>query len=234
MSSPPATDPSDPGAPVPVPSHAALAELLDAHAPLRPAPLCPELKVFRARQLIGIWEAAERLAGRPMPAPFWAYPWPGGAALARILLDRPFLARGRRVLDLGAGGGVSALAAAYAGAREVVANDIDPWAVGTARLAAERQGVHVTPLLGDLTEASDLPEFDLLLCGDLAYERRSAPRLRAFLDRARRRGAAVMAADAGRAYFDADGLTHVAAFTVPVPQDLEGTERRTARVFAWP
>src|SRR5690606_20818892 len=148
--SPPPTEDGSPDGPVAVPSHAALAELLDRHADFGPAPLSPEIRVFQARGLVEIWEAAERLAGRTLPPPFWAYPWPGGAALARVVLDHPEWIAGRRVLDLGTGGGISALAAARAGAALVVANDLDPWALDTARLAADRQGLELTPLLEDL------------------------------------------------------------------------------------
>jgi predicted nicotinamide N-methyase len=218
-----------------VPSHAALAKLLDDYAPLQPAPLCPEVQAFRADQLTVIWQAAERLAGRVMPAPFWAYPWPAGAALARVLLDHPDWVFGRRVLDLGAGGGVASVAAARAGAANVVANDIDPWALSTARLAAERQGLEIEPLLADLTLDPVPPlDFDLLLCGDMAYERRVSPRLHGFLQRARTNGVRVLLADAGRAYFDADGLELLADYAVEVPFDLEGVDERTARVYELP
>lgn len=225
-----------PGAAPPPPADAALAALLDREAPFGPAPLCPEIRVFQGRGLIGVWEAAERLAGRPLPAPFWAYPWPAGAALARVVLDAPERVRGLRVLDLGTGGGLAALAAARAGAAEVVANDMDPWALATARLAAARQGLRLTTLEGDLTEPSgvELEEYDVVLCADLYYERRTAPRLRALLEGARRRGAEVLVADAGRAYFDAAGLTLLAEYDVAVPLDLEGVETRRARVYALP
>jgi predicted nicotinamide N-methyase len=138
-----------PGAPPP----AVLAALLDRGAPFGPAPLCPEIRVFQARSLVEIWEAAERLAGAQLPAPFWAYPWAGGAALARVLLDAPGRVRGGFVLDLGAGGGVASIAAARAGAARVVANDLDPWALATALLAASRQQVAIEVRLGDLTAA---------------------------------------------------------------------------------
>jgi predicted nicotinamide N-methyase len=217
------------------PDLAALAALLDREAPLRPAPLCPEVRVFRGRGLVAVWEAAERLAGGPLPAPFWAYPWPAGAALARVVLDDPDRVRNRRVLDLGTGGGLAALAAARAGAAEVVANDIDPWALATARLAAARQRLALTTLQADLTAQDatgrELEAYDVVLCADLYYERRTAPRLRALLERARRAGAEVLVADAGRTYFDPAGLVLLAEYDVAVPADLEGVDRRVARVY---
>ena len=232
-SSPPPIEPDSPAGPVEVPSHAALAELLERHADFAPAPLAPEVRVFRARGLVEIWEAAERLASRTVPPPFWAYPWPGGAALARVVLDHPEWIAGRRVLDLGTGGGISALAAARAGAALVVANDLDPWALDTARLAADRQGLELTPLLEDLTDRPEtVEEYDVVLCGDLAYERRVAPRIRRLLTRAREAGATVLAADAGRAYFDTTGMRFIAEYTLDVPVDLEGVAQRTARVYA--
>src|SRR5690606_6314909 len=170
-----------------------------------------------------------------LPAPFWAYPWPGGAALARVELDAPERVRGLRVLDLGTGGGLAALAAARAGAAEVVANDIDPWALATARLAAARQRLALTTLQADLTAQDatgrELEAYDVVLCADLYYERRTAPRLRALLERARRAGAEVLVADAGRTYFDPAGLVLLAEYDVAVPADLEGVDRRVARVY---
>jgi predicted nicotinamide N-methyase len=209
-----------------------LAALLDAHAPLLPAPLCPELRVHHARSLVEVWEAAERAAGRELPAPFWAYPWAAGAALARVLLDQPERVRGCRVLDLGAGGGIASIAAAHAGAAQVVANDIDAWALATVTRAAQANGVIVATLLADLTlEPGRVDGFDVVLCGDLAYEQREAPRQLALLRRAAGRGALVLAADAGRTYFSPEGMTLVATFHLQVPRDLEGVEERTARVF---
>lgn len=218
--------------PAAVPPDARLSELLDAYAPFAPHPLVPEVSVFQARGLVEVWEAAERLAGGVVAPPFWAFAWPGGSALARTVLDHPEKVAGRRVLDLGTGGGVAALAAARAGAGEVVANDQDPWALATARLAAARQGLSLTFLPGDLTLVAEAAEaYDVVLCGDMAYERSVAPRIRAFLDRARAAGATVLVADAGRTYFDATGMRLLGAWTLSVPEDLEGVEERTARVY---
>src|SRR5690606_32150578 len=166
------------------------------------------------------------------PAPFWAYPWPAGAALARVITDDPELVRGRSVLDFGAGGGVTSFAAARAGAARVVANDIDAWALLVVRIGAESQGLEVETLGRDVCSAPALvDEFDVILCSDLAYERRETPRQRAVLERAARRGATVLVADAGRTYFDAAGMTLLASHDVDVPQDLEGVPRRRADVY---
>jgi predicted nicotinamide N-methyase len=152
-----------------------------------------------------------------------------------VVLDAPERVRDRRVLDLGTGGGLAALAAARAGAAEVVANDIDPWALATARLAAARQRLELSTLQADLTAedgaAAELDAYDVVLCADLCYERRTAARLRALLERARRAGAEVLVADAGRTYFDPAGLVLLAAYDVAVPADVEGVDRRLARVY---
>jgi predicted nicotinamide N-methyase len=214
------------------PDREALQCLLDVHAPLRDDPLCPEIRIHSAHSLVAVWEAAETLAGFTLPAPFWAYPWAGGSALARVILDRPALVEGRSVLDFGTGGGVAALAAARAGAAVVTANDIDPWALLVTSIAANAQDLSVRTLELDLCDAPDCSrDFDVLLCSDLAYERRQAPRQRRVLERALDSGADVLVADAGRTYFDPAGMRLLGEFNVDVPPDLEGTRRRTARVF---
>jgi predicted nicotinamide N-methyase len=214
------------------PADDVLAALLDRYAPFLPVPLSPEISAFQGRSLIEVWEAAEKIAGENLPAPFWAYPWAAGCGLARVILDDPPLVDGKRVLDLGAGGGVVAIAAGRAGAREVVANDVDPWAMAVMRLAASRQNISLTLLCEDLTERlASVDGFDVVLCSDMAYEKRMAPRYQTLLLRAKHRGARVLVADAGRTYFDASGLDQIAEFELDVPRDLEGVDHRTARVF---
>jgi predicted nicotinamide N-methyase len=214
------------------PSDEILTELLEQYAPFKPAPLAPEISVFQGRSLVEVWEAAEKIAGENLPAPFWAYPWAAGCGLARVLLDNPEYVRGKRVLDLGAGGGIVSIAAKCAGATEVVANDVDPWAMAVMRLAAERQNVELAYLQEDLTERiSAVDDFDVVLCSDMAYEKRMAPRYAALLQRAKNREAVVLVADAGRTYFEAADLTLLAEFTLNVPKDLEGVAVRVARVY---
>lgn len=215
------------------PERPSLERLLARHAPLAPVPLVPELLAHRANSLTEVWEAAERLAGSPLPSPFWAYPWAGGCALARVVLDSPELVRGRSVIDFGAGGGVASFAAALAGAAHVVANDVDAWALLVTRIGADAQALPVATLGDDLCDTPALvDDFDVVLCGDLSYERRETPRQRAVVERAAGNDAVVLVADAGRTYFDSSGMRKVAEYEVPTPADLEGGSVRTARVWA--
>jgi predicted nicotinamide N-methyase len=136
------------------------------------------------------------------------------------------------VLDVGAGGGVSSLAAARAGAARVVANDIDERALATAALAARRQGLELETSPVDLTLTPELVEgFDVVVGGDLAYEQQQAPRQLSLLRRAAGHGAWVLAADAGRSYFDPAGMRLLAEYRLAVPRDLEGVDERVARVY---
>lgn len=223
-----AHDAAHPAPPAPHVLEALLDRVTDFTAP----PLLPELRVFQARSLVEVWAAAEEIAGAPLPSPFWAYAWPAGVALARVILDAPERVRGARVLDVGAGGGVTALAIARAGAARVVANDVDPWALATARLAATRQGLAIATDDRDLTFHPEVVrDFDVVIASDLLYEKHAAPRQRALLDAARTAGADVLVADAERTYFDATGLTELARFDIRVPTDLEGVDVRQTIVF---
>lgn len=216
----------------PPPPDSDLERLLDAYAPLSAIDLYPSLSAFAARSLVEVWEAAERLAGATLQAPFWAFPWPAGIGLAHAIMDRPELVDGVDVIDVGAGGGVAAFACARAGARRVVACDIDPWALAVTRIGAARQDLAVETLQADVTVTPTvLDAFDVVLCGDLAYDRRNAAAERSALDAAAARGATVLVADAGRTYFDAAGMQLISELTLPVVQDLEGCDSKTVRVF---
>lgn len=114
---------------------------------------------------------------------YWIFCWASGLALARRLLREPGLVRGRKVLDFGAGSGVVACAAALAGAREVVACDIDPASLQACAANAALNGVDVR-LAGDFFALRE--DFDLVLAADVLYDRANHPFLAAFLERAPR------------------------------------------------
>ena len=117
-------------------------------------PLLPEIRLYLARDAFGLWERIERDTGQDqLPPPFWAFPWAGGQALARYLLDQPGCVRGRVVLDLASGSGLVAIAAAVAGAASVTPSETDPLAVAAITLNAGVNRVRLEPTVGDLLGA---------------------------------------------------------------------------------
>ena len=166
------------------------------------------------------------------PAPYWAYPWSGGAALARHILDHPQLVRGRRVLDLGAGGGIVAIAAKLAGAREVSAAEIDPNGAAALALNAVANGVTIAVINADLI-AGPPPEADLIVVGDLFYEPQLAARVTAYLEGCTTAGIEVLVGDPGRASLPLSRLTLLAEYLVPEVGATRGTATTPAAVYAF-
>ena len=114
--------------------------------------------------------------------PYWSFCWASGLALARFLAERPEWVRGKRVLDFGAGSGIAGIAAARAGAREVVACDLDPLALDACRANAALNGVELGYSRDFFAEAD---RFDLIVVADVLYDRANLPLLDHFLSRGR-------------------------------------------------
>lgn len=195
------------------------------HTHPQPVPLVPEVVLRGADDVIALWEATDEHA-----PPFWAFPWAGGQALARYVLDHPETVTGRRVLDLAAGSGLVAIAARLAGAADVTANDIDTLSTAAIPLNADLNGVTVTVATGDLLDdGSD--GFDVVLAGDVFYDRDMARRVLPFLRAAADRGAAVLVGDPQRAHLPHDEFTVLASYDVPVHGALESAEVKRTTVL---
>ena len=181
-----------------------------------------------------LWEAAaladERL---PVPPPYWAWPWAGGQALARYVLDTPEVVRGRRVADIGAGGGIVAIAAALAGATHVDAIDIEPYAIEACRLNAAGNGVDAVVIPDERDPIGTDDGWDVVLAGDVWYEADLAAAMAPWLRTLAARGAIVLTGDLGRAHLPADGLRELARYTVPTLVDLEDVTEKAGRVLAF-
>jgi predicted nicotinamide N-methyase len=160
------------------------------------APLVPEVKLLLAEDPMILWARLAAGSNDRVPAPYWATAWGGGQAVARYVLDHPETVAGRRVLDLASGSGICAIAAALAGAGQVIANDVDPGAAVAIRANAQANGVEVEPLVADILD--DDFEVDVLLAGDVLYDDALAPRVLRFLERATRRETTVLVGDPGR------------------------------------
>jgi predicted nicotinamide N-methyase len=190
-------------------------------------PLVPEIPLQLAAEVVPLWrKTEEELAEMGVPPPYWAFAWAGGQALARYLLDNPGLVTGKRVLDVGAGSGLVGIAAAKAGAASVLAADIDAFACAAIALNAEVNGVTLD-VTGEDRIGMAAP-FDVILVGDLFYERPLAERLLAWLTPL---PALVLLGDPGRSYFPKSGVEKRDAYRVPTTRDLEDREIHDTGVY---
>ncbi len=192
-------------------------------------PLVPEIRLHLAEESLPIWQKTEEELGRiNVPPPFWAFAWAGGQALARYLLDNPALVRGKSVLDLGCGSGLTAIAPLLSGARSALAADIDPLALVAAELNAAANGVVIATTPDNLL-AQVPAAFDVTLVGDLFYERPLAEAVLAYIEAAATGGSTILIGDPQRTYFPRGRFTQVAQYNVPVTRELEDSEiKRTA------
>ena len=203
-----------------------------ANTKLIAPPLVPEIVLHLAEESLGIWQKTEEEIGAMgLPPPFWAFAWAGGQALARFVLDEPALVAGRRVLDLASGSGLDAIAAMKAGARSALAADIDGFASAAAELNAAANDVAVAVTERDFLAAAISADCDVLLVGDLFYEKPLAERALEFLRAAHDRGAQVLVGDPGRTYFPREAFAEVARYRVPVTRELEDSEIKLTRVW---
>jgi len=158
-------------------------------------------------------------------------------------LDRPELVRGKTVLDLGAGSGIAAIAAALSGGI-VTAAEIDPFAAAAIQLNAALNGISTSAQqssafrihTGDILSTEPQP-YDIILAGDMAYEKPLADRLfpwllaRAAPSAGLEKSSFVMLGDPGRAYLPKTGLERLASYIVPTSLDLEDRATRETSVL---
>lgn len=199
-------------------------------------PLVPEILLHLATEVTPLWQATEaELARDNLPPPYWAFAWPGGQAVSRYVLDDPALVRGRRVLDFAAGSGVVAIAAWRAGAAAVTAVEIDTFAAEAIRLnvalnGAGAPGAAVTVRCEDLV-GDALAGIDVVLAGDVCYERPMAERVTTWFRTLAAGGKVVVIGDPGRTYLPRAGLHALACYVVPTSLDLEDRLTRETRVL---
>jgi predicted nicotinamide N-methyase len=207
------------------------AAFIRANTTIATPPLIPEIRLHLATEITPIWQASEdALARANVPPPFWAFPWAGGQALARYVLDDPAIVAGKHVLDFGAGSGLLAIAAAQAGAATIVAAEIDGFAAAAIALNAALNGVAVAVETADLI-GTVAGAWDVVLVGDMCYEQPLADRLTAWLRALAGTGVTVLLGDPGRSYVPTSGLTALARYTVATSRELEDRESRDGVIW---
>lgn len=195
-------------------------------------PHVPELRLHLAEESVPIWQKTEEELGEMnVPPPYWAFAWAGGQALARYVLDHPHEVAGKSVLDLGTGSGLTGIAAKRAGAARVLAADIDAYALASVALNAAANAVTLEVTNADLLAAPPAPH-DVVLVGDLFYERELADRVLSYIKLAAAAGARVLIGDPQRNYFPKDAFKQVAEYQVPVTRELEDALIKKTAVWA--
>lgn len=202
------------------------------HTRLLPVPYAPEIRLHVADEATALWQLTEDELGKmQLPPPFWAFAWAGGQALARYVLDNPTLVAGKRVLDFASGSGLVGIAAMLAGASKVEAADIDAFAFEAIRLNAQVNGVEVQVRRDSLIGLDE--GWDVVLAGDICYERDSAEAVTGWLRDLAGQGVQVLIGDPGRSYLPRDLLDCLASYQVPVTRTLEDADIKASHVWAF-
>jgi predicted nicotinamide N-methyase len=213
-----------------LPSRCDARDFIRANLPLGPVSIAPEILRHKAVSTSGLRRLADQ--DESFGTPYWAYDWAGGLALARYILDHPQTCAGLRVLDLGAGSGIVGIAAAKAGAAEITAADIDPYAGIAMALNAAANRVRLEIVIADMTEGTP-PSVDLVAVGDLFYEPALAARVTRFLERCVAAGAKVLVGDPGRAFLPRAQLRRLAGYPVGDVGDARDAGVASGMVFAF-
>ena len=205
------------------------AAFVRANTSILSPPLVPEVKLHLAYEALPIWQKTEDELGEiGLPPPFWAFAWAGGQALSRYILDMPSTVSGKRVVELASGSGMVGIAAMKAGAASVLSADIDAFSVAAIEVNAALNDVLLSITSGDIFTGA-VPDADVILVGDLFYEKGVAECCLQWLEQAQAKGIDVLIGDPGRSYLPKHRLLKVAEYSVPVSRDLEDAEiKRTA------
>ncbi len=193
--------------------------LKDAFVTPQALPQCPDIQLylvdpksmqreFSMDEIRSIWQHTA----------YWAFCWASGQVLARHILNNPELVAGKKVLDFGAGSGVVAIAAKMAGAKEVIACDIDADALISCQANAHLNNVEIN-LSQDLFAIKD-NDIDVLIAADVLYDRANLSFLDTFFDYA----PSVLLADSRIKNFQHDQyqfLDKIESFTVPDLDELD-------------
>jgi len=188
----------------------------------------PEMRLLLADEVYALWKRTERIGGSEMDLPYWAFAWCGGQALARYVLDHPGTVAGKPVVDMGSGSGIVAIAAALSGAASVTACEPNVFARSAIATNAALNGVAV-----DIVESSGPLGFvpDVVLAGDVFYERSIAAVMEKALEGFALNGARILVGDPGREFLPRSRFVPVAAYDVAVMRVVEEGDAKHTEIL---
>ncbi len=212
--------------------HPLLADYLARFGSFEPDPLCPELRAWNTRDFDGLWKRARALDASAA-VPYWGIVWPGGRGMARFILDNKKLFRKKRLLDVGTGSGITAAAAALAGAN-VTGIDIDPASIDLAVMTAVANNVKCGFRVAGVDELSDseLSLYDIVMAGDIFNAREFADGMLSLVRRGLRSGIRNYLSDSGRSHRPVRGMEVMCSMRVPVFREIEGVTERDVKIFS--
>lgn len=194
---------------------------------LEPIPNLPEIKLYTAHP----GSRLSQFAGDEddPPAPYWAYQWAGGLALAHHFRANPDLVQGQRILDLGAGSGLVGIVAARLGAHASAA-EIDPNGRAAIALNAAANGVALPLIDIDLSEPPQ--NIDLIAAGDVFYNAEVAALMLPYLTNCAAAGIKILIGDPNRRDLPLARLEKLACYPVSDVGDQRASMDRTGSVYA--
>ena len=156
---------------------------------------------------------------------YWIFCWASGQVLSKFILNQPQWVQGKRVLDFGCGSGVVAIAAALAGASEVIACDIDLDALEATCLNADLNKVSLN--ITNNYEGIE-GDIDLIVVADVLYDKSNFLWLDRFVERADR----VLIADSRVKDFDYLPYRQIDRFqSYTLPALNEPADFRDVRIY---
>lgn len=207
------------------------AAFIRAHTRPLPVPSLPSIRLYQADEVTPLWLMTEEdMETQRLAPPFWAFAWSGGQALARYIVEHPEIVRGRRVLDIACGSGLVGIAAMQAGAESVLCNDIDTYAEAAVALNAQLNGVKLI-FSGENLLSGPVPNVDIILAGDICYEKPMTDAMLTYFRRAAPHKIEVYIGDPHRTYFPKTGLTRLADYDILTNADIEEAAVKPASVW---
>ncbi len=212
------------------------AQFIIANTAVLSPPHVPEIKLYLADEAHDLWhKTEEELGADGLQPPFWAFAWAGGQGLARYVLDHPQCVSGLRVLDFACGSGLVGIAAKMAGAKSVIAADIDLFCKSAVTLNSSKNAVTLEFSNVDLFSNTPkwLSDIDLVLAGDAFYDAEMVKQILPLFSGFVEAGKTVLIGDPGRAYLPKSGLEKLATYEIAVSRQLEDSEIKRTIVWQW-